>query len=169
MGVWLNGFWTIIAVAASTAATAGVLFKMTKYLMNDHDNTAKRNELKTKAKSIKQILKSVYSEFAHYKLKLGGDNLDDSLSTHSGSTMVLTEKSFLELEEGLIRLLERLDSLNVQTFSSEISALAGSEQQIDSLRKLASTIIINKKDLIKDIQMGMKELDLIKSAGLNKA
>jgi hypothetical protein len=167
MGVWLNGFWTIFAVAASTAATAGVLFSVTKYLINDHNSTARRNEFKTKAKLMNQVLKSVSTEFAHFKLKIFGD-IDDSLSTHSGSTMVLTEKSILELEEGLIRLLERLDSLNVHAFQSEITGLYGSENQIESLQKLTLSIIIKKKALITDIQKGMKEVDLIKSFGFNK-
>ena len=165
MGVWLNGFWTMLAVAASTAATAGVLFSVAKYLIDDHHSTAKRNEFKKNAKSMKQQLKSVHNEFSHYKLKIGGDNLDDSSSTHSGSTLVLTEKSILELEEGLIRLLERLDSLNVLSFQSQISSIDGSQKQIESLQALASPIILKKKSLVIDIQKGMRELDLIKTNG----
>lgn len=161
MGVLMNGFWTILAVACSTAATAGVLFSLTKYLINDHHLTAKRNEFKVKAKSFKQILKSISNEYLYYKHKIGGESVDETLSSHSGSTAVLSEKSILEMEEGLIRLLERLDSLKLQTFHSQISLLEDqTEKQIEILLGTSAAIITEKKCLVDNIQKTIKDLDL---------
>ena len=161
---------TISLSVACTLATSTAIYYASKYLIREHHNVVKKNEYRTNVRKMKKILNSAKQEFSliqaqikpssqDSKEKLARDSepVDDNASVTSSSTLVLSSKKVLELEEYLTRILERIDTIKPKSsFDDVLPFLSPSE--ITQFESTTNSIIVSKKKLIHSIHLASADL-----------
>jgi tetrahydrodipicolinate N-succinyltransferase len=132
---FLNWGLTIAIAAACTVATSAVVIYTTQYLIRDHHTTLKKNQFKNKIKHQKSLLKSIEKE---------KEILPEP---------VLNEKSLLELDERLLQLLERLDTINVKP-ETDVD-----KKTFQWMNEHCLSLQTRKRELILQIQQAHQTID----------
>ena len=150
---FLNGIWTIIAVGFSTIATLVFCYKTSNYLIQNHNNTTAKNQLKFLLKQRFKSLDKVKNQYLILKQRFtdGSVASDDAVSCVSSTLSALKPRDLLEFDECLSRLLEQLDSLQISKQDAAVDCI--------ELTKVVELFGLKKKKLIKEIQESCTELD----------
>ncbi|KAI8897520.1 hypothetical protein BC833DRAFT_593425 [Globomyces pollinis-pini] len=142
---WINTVATIAIATVCTVATSALVLYTTQYLINDHHATVLKNSFKNKAKRLKGALRAAEVDYR------------DILSKDINEADKLTIKKKLEIEELLIRILERLDELQPKSLLESTSTNEHFRSLDQNAIKLMQTQInqlsVVKKSLIDDIQV----------------